>query len=211
MGIKKKYLKFFVDRIAYFKNCIYFSFQKNNHVTKTSSLALCRMENCKNLVQGSSFSSSSSPYCDKCISKLEATKLQNEKNEAKNALLKSVVTELPVTHVSSKSKNDISAYNRSMTQNSKLYNVNSFTNSRATSLRPDRDRLYENLSGYNPSNRYIPSQNNEYFNSPSYKGIKETCIYCRQLFLNTSRKTGKHNNGLCENCNDRYGRNQAFN
>ena len=51
-------------------------------MTKTSSLALCKMENCKNLVRGSSFSSSSSPYCDKCISKLEATKLQNESNSS---------------------------------------------------------------------------------------------------------------------------------
>ena len=173
-------------------------------MTKSSSLALCRMENCTNLVQGYSFSSSSSPYCDKCISKLEATKLQNEKIEAKKALLKSAATELPVTHVSSRSKNDISAYNRAMAQKSKLYNVNSLTNSRATSLRPDRDRLDENLSGYNPSNRYMPSQNNEYFNSSSFKGTKEKCIYCRQSFLNTSRKTGKTNSGLCEHCQDRY-------
>ena len=144
-------------------------------MTKTSSLALCRMENCTNLVQGYSFSSSSSPYCDKCISKLEATKLQNEKIEAKKALLKSAATELPVTHVSSRSKNDISAYNRAMAQKSKLYNVNSLTNSRATSLRPD-----------------------------SFKGTKEKCIYCRQSFLNTSRKTGKTNSGLCEHCQDRY-------
>ena len=201
--------------IRFFKNKInFFTKSKDDQFSKTKAIYLCKMENCKNVIQASSFSSSSSmsPYCDKCISKLEATKIQNEKNEAKKALLKPATIELPVTHVTSRSKNDISAYDRTMTSNSKLYNVGSLPTTRAASLKSNRDSSDNDLSGYNHniSNKYIPSVSNQYSNFPTYAATKEKCVYCTKVFFNTSRSTKKNNTGLCDSCFDRFGRNKAF-
>jgi hypothetical protein len=169
------------------------------------------MENCKQLIQRSSYSTiSSSPYCDNCINKLEVTRRETEKLKAKEELLKSAAIELPVTHVTSRTNNGISAYNsRDMTSNSKLYNMNSLPirgNSRS-----QRDSIDGNLSGYNDkhSQRYIPSVNNSYYSSPTYAGTKEKCLLCMRLYINTSRITGKNNTGFCEDCSLRYGRYQS--
>jgi hypothetical protein len=169
------------------------------------------MVTCKQLIQRSSYSSiTSSPYCDNCIKKLEATKRENEKLEAKKALLQSAAIELPVTHVTSRTNNGISAYDsRNMTSNSKLYKVGSLPS--RGNLRSERDNIDDNLSGYNDkhSQRYIPSVNNSYYSSPTYAGTKEKCILCLKLYVNTSRITGKFNSGICDACSIRYGRYQS--
>ena len=166
------------------------------------------MENCKNIIQSSSLNHSSSPYCDKCINKLETTKREAEKMSAKRDIAKSSGIEIPVTYETSRSSsrvhNDISAYDSaSMSSNSKLYNVKSLGrpgNNRSESLY--EPRKYDELPDF--SNRYRPSVplNSSYFNSPTFSGTKEKCKYCSKLLLASSTSRSKD---VCSDCGLKFG------
>ena len=174
----------------------------------TPSITLCKIDSCTNPVQASSFSESSSPYCAKCISKFEATRLENEKLASRNKQTgRQTAVEIPVQFETSRTSrstaNEPSAYNSNnmpnMVPNSKLYKTNSL-------LRPVNTRTESTTDDdYFSSTRYRPSVplDNKYYNSPSYLGTKEMCIYCKTIYLNIDNR---RNSGYCDNCEIRYGK-----
>ena len=178
------------------------------HTQTSIKLSLCKKLNCKNVVQ-----TSSSPFCEECISKFEATKREQEKYEAKKDLLRSAAVELPVKYETTSriNQNHIETRdynNRNMTTNSKLYNVNNFSLRNGHSERigsNDLDNEFDTVSSYNYNqqyaNRYRPSLvNSSNYNSPSYSGTKEKCLLCYKNYQNTSRYYGTKDDGICNTC-----------